>query len=137
MTPETAIPTDRASFSRALAAVRAEHVLLRRLVKTVIERADYSADETLSLVEAASTHERKEATLFSLPFLGRPSEAVTRSAALSHRRCDEYVSGDADLPSARTAAALFVEALLCHIAAEEAWLAREDEGQKERLKIAA
>lgn len=137
MTPETAIPNDRASFGQALATVRAEHALLRHLAKNVIERSGYSADESLSLAEAAKRHERNEAMLFSLPFLSRPSDAVTGTALRSQRRCEEYVSGNFDLPSAGSAAALFVEALLLHIAAEEAWLDREDRSQRERLKIAA
>jgi hypothetical protein len=45
----------------------------------------------------------------------------------------EFTTGTYHLPDARAAAALFVDALLAHLAAEEAWLRQEDEHQKDRL----
>jgi hypothetical protein len=55
------------------------------------------------------------------------------TADRAHQRCKEFTTGTYRLPDARAAAALFVDALLSHLAAEEAWLRHEDEHQKERL----
>jgi hypothetical protein len=135
MPPDIHIPTERASFNQAISAIREEHAVLRHLAENVTERSVFSTDDTLSLAEAVKNHERNEAALFALPFLSRPPEIVTATAARSQRRCEEFISGSSTLPNSSTAAALFVEALLSHIVAEEAWLAREDRYQKERLKI--
>lgn len=137
MSPDTPVPTERSSFTQAIAAVRAEHTVLRHLAEIVTERSVFSADDALSLAEAVEDHERSEAALFALPFLSGPPEIVTATAARSHKRCREYLSGDFAAADACSAATLFVEALLSHIAAEEAWLAGEETHQKERLKIAA
>lgn len=137
MFPATPLPTERASFDQAIAAVRAEHTVLRHLAEIVTERSVFSADDALSLAGAVEDHERSEAALFALPFLSGPPEIVTATATRAHRRCAEYLSGDFSAADACAAATLFVEALLSHIAAEEAWLASEDAHQKERLKIAA
>jgi len=137
MTQDIPIPNDRASFRKAITEVRAEHTVLRHLAEAVSERSVLSTDDVLSLAEAVKDHERSEAMLFSLPFLSRPPEAVTKTAAMSQQRCEEYLSGRFSRVEAPTAASRFVDALLAHIAAEENWLNREDEHQKERLRTAA
>jgi len=137
MTQDIPVPNDRASFRKAITEVRAEHAVLRHLAEAVSERSVLSTDDVLSLAEAVKNHERSEAILFSLPFLSRPPEAVTKTAAKSQERCEEYLSGRFSRVEAATAASRFVDALLAHIAAEENWLDREDEHQKERLRTAA
>lgn len=137
MTPNTAVPTDRAAFDGALVAIRADHATLRHLAIAASRKPAFSADDALSLADAMTTHENAEAQLFALPFVTRPPQTVTATAARAHRRCIEYTSGNFHLPDAGAAAALFVDALLAHLAAEEAWLAHEQEHQHERLSIAA
>ncbi len=137
MTPNTPSPTDRASFNRAMTDIRSEHATLRRLAAATTRPSRFSADAAMSLADAMTAHENTEARLFALPFLTRPPKTVTATAARAHQRCHEYTSGNFRLPDPHTAAALFVEALLAHLAAEEAWLAHEEEHQNERLSIAA
>jgi hypothetical protein len=79
------------------------------------------------------THERIEARLFALPLITRPPEIVMSTAARAHQRCMEFATGTYHLPDTRAAVAVFVDALLVHLAAEEAWLRHEDEHQKDRL----
>lgn len=133
MTPDISIPNDRAAFNAALAEIHHDHAAMRDLAEMAI-RSGFPTDETLSLAEMVTAHERAEARLFALPFVTRPPESVTASAARAQRHCMEYTTGNYHLPDRSAAAALFVENLLAHIAAEDAWLAREDEHQKERLK---
>lgn len=133
MIANTPIPNDRASFNGALAALRAEHATMRRLAACAARGAGFSTDDTLSLADAMLAHERTEAGLFALPFLSRTPPAVTASAARARQRCLEYTSGDFRLPEADVAAALFVEALLAHLTAEESWLAQEKAAKNERL----
>lgn len=126
-------PTDRASFNGALSAILSDHATLRHLADCAVRGSGYSADDTLSLADALAAHEKAEATLFSLPFLTRTPEEVTSSAARAHRRCKEYTSGNFDQPNPDAAAELFIDALLAHLAVEEAWLAREKKRKYERL----
>lgn len=125
-------PTDRASFDGALSAVLADHAMLRRLAESVARPSGFSADATLSL----AAHEAAEAALFALPFLTRTPAEVTSSAARARRRCKEYTAGNFGLPNPGATAALFVDALLAHLDAEEAWLAHERELRHERLMTA-
>ena len=133
MTVAIPIPNDRASFNVALAAIHADHIRLRALAKAAI-RSGFATDDTLSLAAAATTHESNEARLFDLPFVTRPPASVTASAARARQHCLEFTSGSYHLPDAGIAAELFVDSLLAHLISEDAWLAREEEHQKERLK---
>lgn len=137
MKTNTLTLADRASFEEALAAVYADHAKLRRLAVAASRRSDFSADDVMSLAEAMTEHERIEDRLFAPPFLTRPPEIVVSTAARARQRCLEYTSGNFHLPDPRAAAALFVDALLGHLAAEEAWLAREKEHQDERMLAVA
>jgi hypothetical protein len=133
MTASTLSPTDRASFDGAMAAVLSEHATLRRLAVAVSKRPGFRSDDAMSLADAVTSHESTEARLFALPFLTRPPKSVTATAAQARRRCLDYTSGNFSLPDPSAAAALFVDALLAHLAAEEAWLAHEKEHHHERL----
>lgn len=127
------LPTDRASFDSAIADILAEHATLRRLAVAVSKQTGSYADYAMSLADAASAHESTEARIFDLPFLTRPPQSVTASAAQAHQRCLDYTSGNTHLPDPSAAAALFVDALLVHLAAEETWLAEERERHHQRL----
>lgn len=127
---------DRVSFDSAMAAVLSEHTTLRHLAVAASRRTGSSADDTMSLVAAMTSHEVAEARLFALPFLTRTPKTVTTTAARARRRCTEYVSGEFHLPDPGAASGLFVDALLAHLAAEEAWLAHEKEQKHERLLTA-
>lgn len=133
MNPQMPIPNDRAAFNAALAEIHHDHAAMRDLAELAI-RSGFPTDEVLSLAEMVGSHERAEARLFALPFVTIPPESVTASAARAHRHCVEYSTGNYRLPDRGAAAALFVDTLLAHLAAEDAWLAREAEHQKERLK---
>lgn len=133
MNPQMPLPNDRAAFNAALAEIHHDHTAMRDLAELAI-RSGFTTDETLSLAEMVTQHERAEARLFALPFVTIPPESVTASAARAHRHCMEYSTGNYHLPDRGAAAALFVDTLLAHLMAEDAWLAREDEHQKERLK---
>ncbi len=87
----------------------------------------------MSLADAMVSHEKTEARLFALPFLTQIPKIVSSTAARARRRCIEYTSGSYHLPDRSVAAALFIDALLGHLATEEAWLAREKEQKHERL----
>lgn len=137
MTADTISPTDRASFDKAMAAILSDHATLRHLAVAASKRSGFSADDALSLADAMAAHESAEARLFDLPFLTRTPESVTATATRAHQLCLDYTSGNFRLPDPSAAAALFVDALLAHLAAEEAWLAHEREHQNERLSIAA
>ncbi|MBI5786581.1 MAG: hypothetical protein HZA64_14095 [Rhodocyclales bacterium] len=128
-------PNDRASFNEALVGILSDHATLRRLAAATTSHHGNAADEAMSLAEAMETHERIEARLFALPLITRPPEIVISTAARAHQRCMEFATGTYHLPDTRAAVASFVDALLAHLAAEEAWLAQEDERQKERLSI--
>lgn len=128
-------PVTRMDAHTAVQALHAEHATLRRLARDAIRRSLYSADETLSTMEFLADHERREAQLFASPFFTRPDGLVTKTAARLQDHYDHYMSGEHSLPDAKTASALFFEALLNHITAEEAWLEREDQYQRERLSI--
>ncbi len=131
MTIDVATPTDLTSFNGAMAAVLSDHATLRRLAVAAAKRPG-SADDALSLAEAMAAHERAEAGLFALPFVTQPPKTVTATAARARRRCLEYTSGDFHFPDPSAEAALLVDALLAHLAAEEAWLAHEKEHQHDR-----
>ena len=133
MIANTPLPTDRASFDSAIAAVLAEHATLRRLAVAASKRPGFSTDDTLSLADAMTAHESAEARLFALPFLTRPTEFVTSTGAQARRRCLDYTSGKFRFPDPSAAAAVFVDTLLVHLAAEEEWLADESEHHHERL----
>lgn len=137
MNANTPSPTNRAEFDSAMAAILAEHAMLRRLATVASRHPGTSADDAMSLADAMSSHENTEARLFALPFLTRPPKSVTVSGTRARQRCRDYMSGNFSLPDPGAAAALFVDALLAHLAAEEAWLAHEKEHQHERLGIAA
>jgi len=138
MTDNMPTPTDRASFDNALAAVLADHATMRHLAATATRQpAAISADDMMSIAEIMNTHELVEARLFALPFVTRTPEAVLSTATRARRRCLEYTSGSFRLPDSNAAAALFVEALLTHLTAEEAWFAQEKEHQNERLHTIA
>ncbi len=133
MTAYSTIPTDRASFNSALAAIHADHATMRHLADVAASQPELCPDVTLSLVDAMAAHERNEAGLFALPFLTRTPEAVITSAAGARRRCQEYTDGNFSHRDTNAAATLFVEALLAHLDAEEVWLAREKAQKNERL----
>ena len=133
MNAETPSPADRAAFDRALGQIRADHAALRHLAVAVCRRPGRSADNALSLVDAVTAHENAEARLFALPFLTRPPATVTASAARARRRCLEYSTASDRLPNASAAAAVFADALLVHLAVEDAWLAEEAKQHHERL----
>ena len=136
MIADTASPSDRASFNGAITAILSDHATLRHLAAGASKRG-FSTDDAMSLAEAMATHERTEARLFALPFLTHPPETVTVTAARARQRCLEYTAGNFRPPDASAAAALFVDALLTHLVAEEDWLAQEEEHEKERLRIIA
>lgn len=133
MTATTISPADFASFNSAMTAVLSEHATLRRLAVAVSKGHDSSSDDVMSLADAMVEHEGAEARLFALPFLTHTPKTVNSTAVRARRRCIEYTSGDYHLPNPSAAAALFVDALLAHLAAEEAWLAHEKELKHERL----
>ncbi len=137
MTPDNITPADRAAFNDALASIRADHAVLRDLAKAASLHVGSMADDAMSLADAMIAHESAEARLFALPFVSNPPETVLSTAARARRRCIEYTSGSFHVPDAHAAAALFIDALLAHLAVEDAWLAREDEHQKERLRTIA
>jgi hypothetical protein len=130
-------PGNRAEFDSAMADILAEHATLRHLAAAASGRHGSSADSAMSLADAMASHERTEARLFALPFLTRPPKAVTVTGARAHQRCMDYTSGNFSLPDPGAAAGVFVDALLAHLAAEEAWFAQDKEHQHERLSIAA
>lgn len=133
MLTQTPSPTDRASFNDALHAIQADHATMRHLADIAVSQPELCADVTLSLMDAMAAHEKTEAGLFPLPFLTRTPEAVVASALRARRRCEDYTSGDFRRRNANSVAALFVEALLDHLDAEEAWLADEWNQKNERL----
>lgn len=133
MTPSPPIPTDRPSFDSAITAILSEHRTLRRLATIVSKQPSFSSDNTLSLADALTLHESTEARLFALPFLTRPPKSVTATGAQARQRCLDYTSANSRVPDPRAASALFIDALLTHLAAEEVWLARESELHHERL----
>lgn len=135
MTAIPLTPEGRSPFTGLLNVVRADHGILRRLAATVSQRSGFSADSAMTLADAMTEHERTEARLFALPFLSRQPENVASTGDRARQRCLEYTSGNSRLPDPSAAAALFVDALLAHLAAEEAWLELEQEHQNERLLI--
>jgi len=135
--PDSLTPSDRAAFLEAMAAVRADHAVLRDLAVAATRRSDFSTDDTLSLADAMLAHENAEGRLFSLPFVSTPGAVVSSSAARARLRCLDYTTGNYHLPDAHAAAALFVDALLTHLAVEDAWLDREEAHMKERLRTIA
>ena len=137
MTANNPSSDGRSPFSGVMAAVLSDHAILRHLAIGAIKRPGYSADNTMSLADAMTRHESAETRLFAHPFLTRPPKTVTSTAARARRRCLEFTSGNSHLPDPGAAAALFVDALLAHLAAEEAWLEHEQEHQNERLLIHA
>jgi hypothetical protein len=130
------IPQDRVSFNSALEAIHAEHAAMRRLADVASSRPELCADVTLSLADAMAAHERSEAGLFPLPFLTRTPEAVVSSAIRARRHCEDYTGGDFRRRDPHAVAALFIEALLAHLDAEDAWLADEKAQKNERLLTA-
>lgn len=137
MTPDNITPADRAAFNDAMASIRADHAVLRDLATAAARRPGFSADDTLSLADAMLAHESAEARLFALPFVTRPPDSVTSTAARARERCLEYKEGSYRLPTPSAAAGVFIDALLTHLAVEDTWLAHEDDHQKERLRTIA
>lgn len=134
MTPDNITPADRAAFNDALASIRADHAVLRDLAMAATMHVGSWADDAMSLADAMLTHESAEARLFALPFVTRPPDSVTSTAARARQRCLEYKSGTYRLPNAEAAAGVFIDALLTHLAIEDSWLEHEDEQQQERLR---
>lgn len=132
MIAHTPALADRGAFNGAMSAILSDHATLRRLAASASKDSSFCTDDTLSLADAMAAHERTEAVFFSLPYLTPPG-TVTATAARAHRRCLEYTSGNHHLPDPSAAAALFVEALLAHLASEEAWLAHEQAEKDERM----
>jgi hypothetical protein len=130
-TPAT--PKDRPSFNTALAAIHAEHAAMRRLADVASSQPELCADVALSLADAMAAHEQSEAGLFPLPFLTRTPEAVVSSAIRARRHCEDYTGGDFRRRDPHAVAAQFIEALLAHLDAEDAWLADEKARKNERL----
>lgn len=133
MNANTATPQDRVSFNNALATIHAEHAAMRRLADVASSQPELCADVTLSLADALAAHERSEAGLFPLPFLTRTPEAVISSAVRARRHCEDYTGGDFRRRDPNVVAAQFIEALLAHLDAEDAWLAEEKAQKNERL----
>jgi hypothetical protein len=133
MNANAPIPTDRASFDRAMTEIRADHATLRHLATAVSEKPRASADNVMSLVDAMAAHESAETRLFALPFLTRPPETVTATGTQARRRCIAYRSGALRVDDPAAAATLVVDALLAHLAVEDAWLAQEEEQHHQRL----
>jgi hypothetical protein len=130
------LPTNgRSPFRGLLDSVLADHAILRHLAVASINPRGFTADNMMSLADAMSAHESAETRLFAHPFLSRQPKTVASTGARARRRCLEYTSGNSHLPDPSAAAALFVDALLAHLAAEEAWLKQEQEHQNERLLI--
>jgi hypothetical protein len=127
------IPTDRATFDGAIDTLFAEHATLRHLAEAATKRPDFSADTAMSLADAMNAHESTEARLFALPFLTRPPKSVTVTAARARQRCLDYTAGNFHQQDTVAAASRFVDALLSHLDAEEAWLKREKQQHHERL----
>lgn len=130
-------PSDRPSFNLAMAEVLHDHATLRHLAEVADREPDLCTDIALSMADVMISHERAEARLFELPFVTLTPETVTSTAARARRCCIEYTSGDCNLPGSKLAANRFFDALMAHMAAEEAWFEVEKEHQKERLHIAA
>jgi hypothetical protein len=133
MTAYSPTANDRNAFDDAMMAVRADHATLRTLALAVTRNPGFSTDDAMSLMSAMETHERSEGRMFALPFMDRPPESVTSTAARAQRRAAEFSSGTSRLPDPKAAAALFIDALLTHLAVEDAWLAHEREHLEERL----
>jgi hypothetical protein len=125
-------PTDRPSFNAALADVLADHATMRRLATTATLHPEaISADAIMSIADIMAAHELVEARLFATPFLTRTPPSVLSTTTQVRMRCRDFLTGNHHLPDTNASAALFVEALLAHIAAEEAWFAREQQYRKE------
>lgn len=137
MTHNNLIPSDRASFNSAMAAVLHDHATLRHLAEIAYREPDLCTDIALSVADAMIRHERTEAQLFELPFVTRTPERVKSTAAKARRHCIEYTSGDFTILGSKFAASQFIDAVMAHLAAEEAWFDLENQHQKERLSIAA
>lgn len=134
---DTLIPSDRPAFDRAMAEVLHDHATLRHLANIADNEPGLCTDIALSMADAMIDHERAEARLFDLPFVTLEPNTVASTAARARRRCIEYITGDYILPSSSLAATEFIDALMAHLAAEEAWFDREQERRKEYLRGAA
>lgn len=137
MTNDIPTPSDRPSFNRAMAEVLHDHATLRHLAEVADRAPDLCTDVALSMADVMVGHERAEARLFELPFMTRTPERVSSTAARARRSCIEYTSGDCDHAGSNLAAARFIDALLDHLAAEEAWFDQERERRNEYLRIVA
>ena len=125
-------PTDRSSFTAALADVLADHATMRRLASNATRHPGaISIDAMMSIADIMAKHELFEARLFATPFLTRTPGSVLSTTTQVRMRCRDFITGNHHLPDTNAAAALFVEALLTHIAAEEAWFAREQQYRTE------
>ena len=130
MYPQNEAPHDGVAFDAALATVREQHAMLRS-VATLTTREGLTTDAVLSLADAVKIHEMEEAVLFDSPFMTRTPKLVRSTAARLQRCASHYLTGGHGLASPDAAAARFVDALLAHIAAEEAWLSRESAHRRE------
>jgi len=125
-------PRDGAAFDAALAMTRAQHATLRSVAALTI-REGLSTDRVLSLADSVKAHEQSEAVLFETPFMTRTPRLVRTSAERLKQCGADYTTGVHGLASNAASAARFIDALLAHIAAEEAWLSRESAHRKEHL----
>jgi hypothetical protein len=116
MTDDTPTLADRAAFEKVMADIRADHAMLRILAAAVSRPGNHSGDDAMSLAEAVLAHENVEARLFALPFVSPPPATVESTGGRARLRCQQYMSGNFNLPDANAAAALFVAALLALIA---------------------
>lgn len=137
MTSDFTIPSDRQSFNQAMAEVLHDHATLRHLADVAEREPDLCTDIALSMADVMVGHERAEARLFDLPFMTRTPETVSSTGARARRYGIEYTSGDYDHAGSNLAAARFIDALLDHLAAEEAWFDQERERRNEYLRIVA
>jgi hypothetical protein len=128
--PET--PHERTTFDAALGSLLAQHATLRA-VATLTSREGFTTDAVLSLADAIKVHETNESVLFETPFLTRTPKLVRTTPERLQRFCAEYTTGSHGFLSGTVAAERFVDALLSHLVAEEAWLKREDEHRKEHM----
>jgi hypothetical protein len=130
------VPQDGVAIDEAIAQLRGQHATLRS-VATLATREGLSTDTILSLADAVKVHELDEAVLFETPLLTGTPKLVRTTAERVRRHCSDYTAGGHGMVSREASAARFVDALLAHIAAEEAWLERECEHRREHMMTIA
>lgn len=131
MVGSISLPTDRVSFDSAMVTIMSEHAMLRRLATMGSNKEGFTVDDAISLADAVAAHEQTEARLFELPFLPRiPDSVISTGARVRKLSLDVTSEKNARRLDAST---VFAEALLAHVAAEDAWLVHEKELRHERL----